>query len=341
MYVKLFSSLLDSSVWQESVATKIVWVTILMMADEQGIVYAALPGLAARAGVSREDCAAALAIFEAPDPNSRTSDHEGRRVEKIEGGWLVLNHKLYREIRTKHQRTEAERQRRHRANKTGVTKRDSHDASRPSQDITPTASASVAAVDLAKNTLPDKKPVGRDNDPLDPVLAEAKLDLVPFGESAGEIRAFLRSQRAPLSVALVLASHLTDIHGPPSTPAALALAVREFSANGEEKFSARFFAAFVKRAEKVLAGKPSRVQARQEERFISNEDVEIERHRREEAEVAALLADFERTHGDEFETLKVKAESSVDRKVKGMYRATMVRTALVKLIRERGGDATS
>lgn len=347
MFTKLFSSILDSSVWLEDLPTKVLWVTMLAMADEEGVVGASVGGLARRAGITREDCERGLERFLAPDPDSRNADHEGRRIEKVPGGWLMLNHNAYREIRTKRQSKEAERQRRHRDKiardkaVTSVTERDSHEPSRPSRHTPPIASASVSAVDLAKNPIPEKEPVGREDDPLDAVLAEAKLDLVPFGEAAAEMRAFLRSQRAPLSVALVLASHLTDIHGPATTPAALALAVREFTANGEERFSARFFAAFVKRAEKVLAGKPSRVQARNEERFISSEDVEVERHRREEAEITALLADFERTHGDEFETLKAKAESSVDRKVKGMYRATMVRTALVKLIRERGGDATS
>jgi hypothetical protein len=44
-----------------------------------------------------EDTAAALAKLEGPDTYSRTQDHEGRRIEKVDGGWIVLNHSNYRD----------------------------------------------------------------------------------------------------------------------------------------------------------------------------------------------------------------------------------------------------
>jgi hypothetical protein len=44
-----------------------------------------------------EDTAAALARLEGPDPYSRTQDNEGRRIEKVDGGWMVLNHGKYRD----------------------------------------------------------------------------------------------------------------------------------------------------------------------------------------------------------------------------------------------------
>jgi hypothetical protein len=40
----------------------------------------------------------ALSILLAPDPDSRTKDHDGRRIEAIEGGWLILNYLKYREV---------------------------------------------------------------------------------------------------------------------------------------------------------------------------------------------------------------------------------------------------
>jgi hypothetical protein len=53
----------------------------------------------------------------APDPDSRTPDHEGRRIEAIDGGWMLLNHGKFREIISLDQRREkaAERQRRFKA----------------------------------------------------------------------------------------------------------------------------------------------------------------------------------------------------------------------------------
>jgi hypothetical protein len=38
----------------------------------------------------------ALIKFELPDADSRTKDNEGRRIETIEGGWLILNYQKYR-----------------------------------------------------------------------------------------------------------------------------------------------------------------------------------------------------------------------------------------------------
>lgn len=95
-YTKLFHSILDSSIWQESHQTRIVWVTMLAMADQHGEVQAAIPGLAKRAGVTIAEAEQAIATLSAPDTYSRTPDHEGRRIAKIDGGWEILNHAKYR-----------------------------------------------------------------------------------------------------------------------------------------------------------------------------------------------------------------------------------------------------
>ena len=86
MFVKLFGSILDSTVWQEPATTRVVWITMLAMTDESGFVAASVPGLAHRAGVTLEECETALAAFLRPDPYSRTKEHEGRRIEADDGG---------------------------------------------------------------------------------------------------------------------------------------------------------------------------------------------------------------------------------------------------------------
>jgi hypothetical protein len=96
-WTKLFSSILTSSIWSEDDKTRILWVTILACTDKDGFCQAAVPGLAAMARLTVEDTAAALAKLEGPDPYSRTQDHEGRRIEKVDGGWVVLNHGKYRD----------------------------------------------------------------------------------------------------------------------------------------------------------------------------------------------------------------------------------------------------
>lgn len=116
-FTKLFSSITDSSIWQEPAEVRVVWVTLLAMADQLGRVFASNSGLARRANVSRESTELALAVFLAPDSDSRTADHEGRRIEPIAGGWQLLNYKMYREMKDEEARKEKNRiyQERHRS----------------------------------------------------------------------------------------------------------------------------------------------------------------------------------------------------------------------------------
>ena len=97
-YTKLFTSIITSTIWAEDDATRIVWITLLALADKNGEVQGSVPGIARMAAVSIESCRAAFVKFMSPDPDSRTKDDEGRRVEEIEGGWVLLNHRKYREM---------------------------------------------------------------------------------------------------------------------------------------------------------------------------------------------------------------------------------------------------
>jgi len=108
-FVKLFGSILDSSVWQEDPATRLTWITMLAMADQYGVVEASVIGLAARARVDLKDCQFAIDAFLAPDQYSRTPDHEGRRIGKVEGGWRILNHAKYRDKMSHEDRKEYHR----------------------------------------------------------------------------------------------------------------------------------------------------------------------------------------------------------------------------------------
>lgn len=97
-YTKLFSSLLDSTIWLQPDGVRLVWITMLAMADRCGEVGAAVPGLAKRAGVSIEVCTQALNIFMSPDQYSRSVEYEGRRIKRIDGGWRLLNYEKYRKL---------------------------------------------------------------------------------------------------------------------------------------------------------------------------------------------------------------------------------------------------
>jgi hypothetical protein len=112
-FVKIYGSILDSTVWETPQPTRLVWITMLVMANRDGIVEASIPGLARRAGVTIEECEAALETLSAPDKYSRTKTDDGRRIREIDGGWVVITHAKYRAI----QSPDAERVARNRANK--------------------------------------------------------------------------------------------------------------------------------------------------------------------------------------------------------------------------------
>ena len=95
-YTKLFNSILASSVWRTSLEVKVLWITLLAMADKNGVANAAIPGLAALSGLSIEATEEGLEELMAPDRYSRTKSNEGRRIEPVDGGWRLLNHAKYR-----------------------------------------------------------------------------------------------------------------------------------------------------------------------------------------------------------------------------------------------------
>lgn len=99
MYNKLFTKILDSSIWLEPTATRVVWLTLIAAMDEDGFAeFAAVGNLAHRARVGMKDAAKAVKCLEEPDKDSSDPDHEGRRIERVNGGWMVLNAPKYREI---------------------------------------------------------------------------------------------------------------------------------------------------------------------------------------------------------------------------------------------------
>jgi len=135
-YTKLFGSLIHSTIWREPDHVRIVWMTMLAMADRDGIVEASVPGLADAARKSIPETEAALARLMEPDPYSRTPDHEGRRIEAIPGGWRLLNHAIYREKASAEEAREkaAARQARKRERDMSRSVTPSH---APSREVTP------------------------------------------------------------------------------------------------------------------------------------------------------------------------------------------------------------
>lgn len=95
-YTKLFSDIITSSIWNEDDKTRIVWITLLALSNAHGRVHCALPSLAIMSRVKDDECEKAIKKLESPDRHSRTDTHEGRRIEKTEGGWLIINYEKHR-----------------------------------------------------------------------------------------------------------------------------------------------------------------------------------------------------------------------------------------------------
>jgi hypothetical protein len=70
--------------------------------DEDGYAhFSAIENLARRSGVSLEEANTAVDAFLSPDPNSGDPSNEGRRIERVPGGFIILNSPKYRAIYNK------------------------------------------------------------------------------------------------------------------------------------------------------------------------------------------------------------------------------------------------
>ena len=120
MYNKLYTKILDSSIWLEPNPTRIVWITFLAAMNEDGFAqFSSVRNLANRAMVTPEDAETAVQTLESPDPDSNNKANDGRRIERVPGGWMILNAGDYKDIVTRMESLRLNRDRvaKHRAKK--------------------------------------------------------------------------------------------------------------------------------------------------------------------------------------------------------------------------------
>jgi len=96
-FTKLASSIISSSIWSEDDKTRILWITMLALADADGFVSGTCPGLAAMARMTAKQVRTSLDKLLDIDPESRTKDNDGRRLAEVEDGWFILNYSKYRD----------------------------------------------------------------------------------------------------------------------------------------------------------------------------------------------------------------------------------------------------
>jgi len=126
-FTKLDEGIVESSVWAEDSDTLRVWIYLLAKADSMGVVYVTIPAIALQNGLHLDRVQAILTKFTNPDPNSRSSENEGRRIRIDREPTFSITLLNYMDYRWK-DHTHAERQKRYREAHRDVT-RDARDAS--------------------------------------------------------------------------------------------------------------------------------------------------------------------------------------------------------------------
>lgn len=153
-YTPLFEQIVDSSVWEESDLVVKVWITLLAKKRKNGIVYGSAFNIARWAKKSEGEVLEALKVLSEPDTKRlEPQPFDGRRIEKVDGGWLLLNAKTYQKMMTEENKrfSNAEAQARWRERKKCSTRNngDKDEGNRP-------ASKEVIGHELGKNKNPNE-----------------------------------------------------------------------------------------------------------------------------------------------------------------------------------------
>lgn len=188
-FVKLDTGILDSTLWMDREARE-CFVTALLMAVPQefeapiqqievrslshtdfaapagwyGFVPAAGIAIVRRAGIAEiERGFAALERLGAPEVESRSPEFDGRRLIRIDGGYLVLNYMKYRD----RDYTGAERARRYRERHKEIASRRDVPSSRRDGTVTSRMQSAEAEVEAEKSKRVPTEPVGpKPDDPV-------------------------------------------------------------------------------------------------------------------------------------------------------------------------------
>jgi hypothetical protein len=112
VYAKLFASIYQGTL-RGNTHGIVVFTNLMAHADCQGWVDIHPRAIADEVGLTLEQVQAALVELEAPDPESRSPEENGRRIVRLDEhrawGWRIVNHAKYRAIRNEDDRREQNR----------------------------------------------------------------------------------------------------------------------------------------------------------------------------------------------------------------------------------------
>lgn len=95
-FTKLDEGILKSSIMAESPATFKVWIALLASCDYDGVARVSSIFLSAACHLNQSITDKAIEVLSLPDLHSRTEAEEGRRIQRVDGGYFVINYHKYR-----------------------------------------------------------------------------------------------------------------------------------------------------------------------------------------------------------------------------------------------------
>lgn len=108
MFVKLFSRVTESSLMEETIETRYVFIMLLTISNPHGLVVGTDIAIARRINIATDKFEAAIKRLMAPDLNSNSKENDGRRLVMSEGerGYQIVNYLKYRSMRDEEGRRE-------------------------------------------------------------------------------------------------------------------------------------------------------------------------------------------------------------------------------------------
>ena len=122
-FTKLDEGILRSSIMAEDPATFKVWIAFLAACGPDGVARVSAVFISSVCRLDPSVVHKAIERLEAPDPDSRSEAIEGRRIQKVDGGWFIVNYEKYRAFKYSEE-SEAVRKRDYRRRKKEVQERD-------------------------------------------------------------------------------------------------------------------------------------------------------------------------------------------------------------------------
>lgn len=115
MYGKIFKQIYKGTLamvgpWEALVTFQ----QLIILADKDGVVDMTADAISRETTIPLKIIEKGIAALEAPDPESRTPDEEGRRIVRLSDdrtwGWRIVNYAYYRKLRNEEERREYHRQ---------------------------------------------------------------------------------------------------------------------------------------------------------------------------------------------------------------------------------------